>query len=87
MSKLLDALATRRSQYALTATSKLSDEQIIDLVKKTTLLVPSPFNSQSQRVVLLFGDDHDKLWNEIVREALRKVATSEEGLRHHPVLR
>ena len=79
MSKLLDALATRHSQYALADTSKLSDDQIVNLVKQTTLLVPSPFNSQSQRVVLLFGDDHDKLWNEIVKEALRKVATSEEG--------
>ena len=79
MSELLDALATRHSQYALAGTSKLTDDQIVDLVKQTTLLVPSPFNSQSQRVVLLFGEDHDRLWNEIVKDALRKVATSEEG--------
>ena len=79
MSNLLTALSTRHSQYALTNTSKLSDQETVDLVKQTTALVPSAFNSQSQRVVVLFGDDHAKLWNVIVKEALRKVAVSEEA--------
>ena len=79
MSDLLTALSTRHSQYALAGTSKLSDDQIVELVKKTTSLVPSAFNSQSQRVVVLLGEDHDRLWNVIVKEALRKVAVSDEA--------
>ena len=79
MSDLLTALSTRHSQYALAGSSKLEDQEIVDLIKKTTSLVPSAFNSQSQRVVVLFGGDHAKLWNVIVKEALRKVAVSDEA--------
>lgn len=37
---------------------------------------PSAFNSQSARVVLLLGKEHDKLWD-ITKEALRKVVPAE----------
>ena len=34
--------------------------------------VPSAFNSQSTRVVLLLGESHKKLW-QIVKDALKKI--------------
>ncbi|CJI81704.1 nitroreductase family protein [Streptococcus pneumoniae] len=33
---------------------------------------PSAFNSQSARVVVLLGEQHDKLWD-ITKETLRKI--------------
>lgn len=38
--------------------------------------MPSAFNSQSTRVVLLLGKSHKKLWN-IVKDALRKIVPGE----------
>ena len=38
--------------------------------------VPSAFNSQSTRVVLLLGESHKKLW-QIVKDALKKIVPAE----------
>lgn len=80
MSDILASLNTRHSQYALTGTSKLSDQEIVDLVENVTVAVPSAFNSQSQRAVVLFGEKHAQVWD-IVKDALRKVAASEEAFK------
>lgn len=79
MSDVIAALAARHSQYALAGTSVLADDKVVDLVKRATAVVPSAFNSQSQRVAVLFGEEHRRLWNSIALEALRKVAVSEEA--------
>lgn len=78
MSDFVSALERRHSQYAITETSKVSDADLVETIKRITLSVPSAFNSQSQRVVVLFGADHARLWN-IVKEALRDVAADEEA--------
>lgn len=62
----------RRSYYAIDKASPLSMEQIQTMVEHAVKYVPSAFNSQSSRVVILFGEQHDKLW-EITREELRKI--------------
>ena len=38
--------------------------------------VPSAFNSQTTRVVLLLGESHKKLW-QIVKDALKKIVPAE----------
>ncbi|MBT1173791.1 nitroreductase family protein [Bifidobacterium sp. MA2] len=80
MSNFVEELAKRRSQYALTDASPISDQEIADLVKKVTVEVPSAFNSQPQRAVVLFGDANQKLWD-IVKETLRKVVGDEEAFK------
>lgn len=70
------ALQKRRSIYALGNTSPISDEEIVSLVKETVKHVPSAFNNQSARAVVLFGDASQKLWS-IVLETLRKVVPAE----------
>ena len=78
MSDVVSALERRHSQYAITETSKVPDADLVETIKRITLSVPSAFNSRSQRVVVLFGADHARLWN-IVKEALRDVAADEEA--------
>jgi uncharacterized protein len=73
----LDAIKNRRTVYALGRGSLLTPERILALIKEATDYVPSAFNSQSQRVVLLSGAAHDKLW-EIVLESLRKIVPAEK---------
>ena len=74
--KFKEALAHRRSYYALSNQSLISDEEIENIVKFAVKNTPSAFNSQSTRMVLLLGDQHVKLWN-IVKDTLRKIVPTE----------
>lgn len=68
--EFLEAVTYRRSRYSIAKETPISDKEIIDLVKRLITTVPSAYNSQSARVVLLFGRQHDRLWS-IVLETLR----------------
>lgn len=73
----LDVAAIRRSQYALGKRLPQSQEEITALIRQAVKLSPSSFNSQSSRIVILYGAQHARFW-EIVREALRKVVPAED---------
>ena len=70
--------ANRRSIYALGDNLSQTPEEIFDLVKQTIKNSPTAFNSQTVRVVVLFGKSSDKVW-EIVEDALRKIAKSPDA--------
>lgn len=72
MSKTLKLVQKRRTIYHLGKELPLSKEKISELIEAVTKETPSAFNSQSSRVVVLFDDAHERLWN-IAEEALRKV--------------
>ncbi len=72
----LDVLAHRRTQYALGRTLPMPPVEIDALIREAIRLAPSSFNSQSSRAVILFGEEHLKLW-EIIRETLRKIVPAE----------
>jgi len=74
--EFIDILKNRRSLYALSKESTISDDEIVDLVKDALLHTPSAFNSQSGRAVVLFGKEHDVLWD-IVTEELRKLVPAD----------
>ena len=59
--KFLENLRLRRSIYALGSDVDLSKEEIVDLVQGVVKESPTAFNSQTQRVVTLFGSSHEKL--------------------------
>jgi uncharacterized protein len=73
---LLELVKGRRSIYALNKDLPITKERIQEIVKEAVLHVPSSFNSQSNRAVVLFGDEHDKFWN-IVTETLRGIVPAE----------
>lgn len=68
----LTAVAERRTYYEISKASTISDEKIIKIIEHAVKHTPSAFNSQSARIVLLLGDNHDKLW-EITKAALKNV--------------
>lgn len=72
----LKAMKHRRSIYTISKESPIGDEKIIELVEEAVRFTPSAFNSQSQTAVLLFGRNHDKLWD-ITMETLRKIVPSD----------
>ena len=63
-----DAVAARRSAYSLDdgiGAVGASEGSVIDALRKVIPLVPSAFNMRSVRTVVLFGDDHRRLWREV----------------------
>ncbi|OBZ14507.1 nitroreductase [Bacillus sp. FJAT-27264] len=78
MSKnFFEAVKGRRSVYAISKESTISDEKIKEIVEEAVLHSPSSFNSQSARAVVLLGENHDKLWN-IAEDALRKIVPADQ---------
>lgn len=71
-SNFLEAIKKRRTYYAISNKSSVSDARIEEIVKDIVLHVPSSFNSQSSRVVVLFKAEHEKLWD-ITSEVLKPV--------------
>lgn len=68
----VDELKNRRSIYALGADVNMPEEEIVSLVKEVVRESPTAFNSQTQRVVVLFDDAHKKLWS-ITEEVLKPL--------------
>ncbi|MFM9327746.1 nitroreductase family protein [Paenibacillus mesotrionivorans] len=73
----LTAVKARRTIYAIQNHSPLSQEEIEEIVGEALLHTPSAFNSQSARIVLLFGQEHLQLWD-LTKEALRPVVPEDQ---------
>lgn len=71
-----DAAKARRSYYAISKERVATDERIEEIVGEAVKHVPSAFNSQSSRVVILLGEQHDRLW-ELTKAELRKIVPAE----------
>lgn len=71
-----DAIQHRRTHYGLSNSSPITDNEILEIIETAITHVPSAFNSQSTRIVLLLGKNHEKLW-EIVKDTLRQIVPAE----------
>ena len=67
---------TRRSVYALNKALPLAASEVAQIVEHAVKHTPSSFNSQSTRAVVLFGAEHEKLWDIAINE-LRKIVPAE----------
>ncbi len=77
MSKELSrAVEQRRSIYALDAAISIPPERVVAIVEHSVMWAPSAFNSQTARVVVLFGEQHQKLWNG-TKEILRAIVPAD----------
>lgn len=73
---MIEKLKKRHSQYALGTNLPLSNDQVDSLIRETVRLSPTPFNSQSSRIVVLFGEESHKFWG-MVKEILRDMVSPE----------
>ncbi|WP_180044308.1 nitroreductase family protein [Acinetobacter sp. YH16039] len=62
----------RRTIYAIGQNVPIAADQIEEIIKEVVRNSPSAFNSQTSRIVTLYGESHAKFWG-IVRETLRKI--------------
>ncbi|WDS34954.1 nitroreductase family protein [Pseudoxanthomonas sp.] len=72
----LHAHKTRRTQYVLGKTLPLPQDELSALIQDAVKHTPSSFNSQSSRVVILFGDQSVKFWG-LVADELRKIVPAD----------
>lgn len=68
----IEMIKNRRTIYNLGDALPVSEEHVTKLIKEAVKHSPSSFNSQTSRVVILFGAEHKKLWN-ITKETLRAI--------------
>ena len=67
----------RRTIYHLGSSIPISEKSIEQLVEHAVKHSPSAFNSQSARVIVLFGDAHNTLWS-LTKENLRAIVPAEK---------
>ncbi|MFD1775112.1 nitroreductase family protein [Paenibacillus rhizophilus] len=72
-----DAVKKRRSVYAISKELPVPQGQVQEIVEQAVLHSPTSFNSQSSRAVVLFGEQHDKLWD-LTSETLRKIVAADQ---------
>ncbi|KAG5459766.1 MAG: nitroreductase family protein [Olpidium bornovanus] len=72
----LTAVKARRTFYNITKNCPIPSARVVEIVKEAVLHTPSSFNSQSGRALVLFGKEHDKLWDGV--KVVLKPLTSEE---------
>ena len=70
----MDAVAARRTVYALNKELPVAQQKVTDMVKRATELVPDAFNMRSQRVVIVQGAQQDALWDAVYDAFDGKVA-------------
>ena len=76
MSHFFNSIKARRSIYAIGKNLSVDQAKIEETIREAVKHSPSAFNSQTSRVVTLYGASHTKFWN-IVRETLRKMVPAD----------
>ncbi|WP_154835906.1 nitroreductase family protein [Staphylococcus pasteuri] len=71
-----DAMEQRRTIYNLESTISIDDSELEELIAHAVKHVPSAFNSQSTRIVLLLNDKNEKFW-ENTKEILKETMGSD----------
>lgn len=77
MNEFFEAIQNRRSIYGLSSEVTLSAAALRDLIETAVTHVPSAFNSQTSRVILLTGDSHKRLWD-LTLNRLRAIVPAEK---------
>ncbi|KAJ5772896.1 hypothetical protein N7457_007792 [Penicillium paradoxum] len=69
---LIELAKNRRTIYQLGKESPVPDSKIEELVNAAILHVPSAFNTQSTRLIVLLHDQHERMWD-ITIEAFEEL--------------
>lgn len=72
-----DAVKQRRSIHVVSKEEVVDKKRVVEIVEEAVKYSPTAFNSQSARAVVLFDDEHDKLW-EIVTDTLREIVPADQ---------
>lgn len=77
----LDAVENRRTYYQISAKSPISDEAILAIIERSVMHVPSVFNCQAGRAILLLGNASKRAWECVKKEFLPILDKDDEAYR------
>ncbi|MBM7616114.1 nitroreductase family protein [Alkaliphilus hydrothermalis] len=77
MKNFYKAVEDRRSIYGISKEEVVSDEKILEIINHAVTYAPTAFNSQSGRILVLFREHHDRLWD-ITKETLRRIVPAKK---------
>jgi predicted oxidoreductase (fatty acid repression mutant protein) len=66
--KIIETLKSRRTYYDINKSIPVNENQVFDLIKESTKLVPDAFDMKSSRVVIVTKEKQDLLWDKIYNE-------------------
>ena len=72
-----DILNIRRSIYILNKQLPVAEAEVINRIKEAISLSPTAFMMQDIQAIILTGDNHQKLWDEIVHDTLKEIVPPE----------
>lgn len=75
----IEAISHRRSNYHLSNNTSISRTELLDTLGTTLAVVPTPFNVQSARLVVLLDHHHTDLWD-IVERILQPLTPQDRFL-------
>ena len=76
--ELLKLEKMRRSIYALGRNVNPTPDELADFIKETVKWTPSPFNNQTTRVMMLFNQHQNQIW-----ELIGKVLKNKIGITNY----
>lgn len=71
MTEILELFAKRHSFYDISDKTPFTPDNIERIIKKCMELYPSSFNTQSARLLLLYGKEHHRFWALVESELLK----------------
>ena len=74
----LTEIENRRTIYKTKTSISISDEELEEMIEHIVKYMPSAFNSQSTRIVLLLNDQHIKFWENaktVLKDVMGPIAT------------
>ncbi len=74
---VLELFALRHSFYDISNKLPIKDNDVVQIITKALELYPSPFNSQSSRLMVLFNREHSHFWA-LVQQALLATAPKDK---------
>ena len=77
VANFLESISRRRSIYNIGKNVSTPQAEIVTVIEDAVEQTPSSFHAQSSRVVVLFGEHHQKVWN-IVKDTLRPMIPAEQ---------
>ena len=77
MSDFQSLISQRRSIYALGTRVNLTQNEITNLIEDCLKNVPSAFNSQSTRMIVLYGKAYQSFWH-MVEQTLKKIVPADK---------
>ncbi len=75
MNSIVQAARKRRSRYGLKKEITMTREEVRKLIEDIIVTMPSQANSQTARLVVLFGEEHDRFWDktlEVIKNTMSK---------------